>query len=175
MSTTTSTVETPAAFEGPDEQALARRKWRYLRALRSPRGLFGLSLFTMIVLISVIGPFLITQTAVAQGPDALVSPNHTHWLGTDELGRDLFARVLVGTRVDLAVTLIAVPIAGIAGTLLGLLGVVTRLGGAFFQRFFDVLLGVPAVILGIGVGNRHHAGIHLGRSSDHFGYNAEIR
>jgi peptide/nickel transport system permease protein len=150
MSTTTASGTTALPDE-IGEKALARRRSRYLLALRSPKGVLGLSLVGLIVIVSVFGPMVLSQSALTQGPDALASPGGTHWLGTDEVGRDLFARLLVGTRVDLVVTLIAVPIAGIAGTLLGMIGMISRLGGAFFQRLFDVLLGVPAVILGIGV------------------------
>ncbi len=127
------------------------QKWRYLKALRTARGAIGLGLILVIVLTSVVLPWVLSQDALEQGREALLGPSWAHPLGTDEVGRDLFARTLIGTRVDLVVTLIAVPIAGVVGTLLGMLGILTRVGGAFFQRIFDVLLGVPAVILGIGV------------------------
>lgn len=129
-----------------------RPQRRYVAAvLRTPRGLIGLVLVVGIILVAVVGPWVIPQDALTQGPDALLGPSGTHWLGTDEVGRDLFARLLVGTRVDLVVTLIAVPISGVLGTLLGMVGMLNRFAGSFCQRLFDVLLGVPAVILGIAV------------------------
>jgi peptide/nickel transport system permease protein len=124
---------------------------RYGQALRSVKGAIGLGLVLLIVLISVLAPLVLPYGEYEQGPDALLAPTGSHLLGTDEVGRDLLARLLAGTRVDLVITLIAVPISAAAGTLLGLLGMLSRWAGALFQRLFDVLLGVPAVILGVAV------------------------
>lgn len=104
-----------------------------------------------VVLVSVVGPFLLPYGPFEQGRDSLQGPSAAHLLGTDEVGRDLLARVLAGARVDLVITLIAVPIAAVAGTLLGLVAVLSRFADTLVQRMFDVLIGVPAVILGIGV------------------------
>lgn len=124
---------------------------RYRRALTAPRGMTGALIVLVVVVAAVVIPFLLPFDAYEQGPDALTTPSGGHLLGTDEVGRDLLARVLAGTRVDLIITLIAVPISAAVGTLLGLLGMISRLSGSFLQRVFDVLLGVPAVILGVGV------------------------
>ncbi len=125
---------------------------RYLRALGSGRGAFGVGLVLAVVLVSLIGPLFIPYGPNEQGPDGLLPPlSPGHPLGTDEIGRDLLARVLAGTRVDLLMTLIAVPVAAVAGTLLGLVGVLSAGAGAVVQRIFDVFLGVPGVILGIGI------------------------
>lgn len=124
---------------------------RYGRALRTPKGAAGLALVLLIVVAALVGPLFLSHGPFEQGPDSLQPPSGEHWLGTDEVGRDLLARVLAGTRIDLVVTLIAVPISAVVGTLLGLVGMLSPVVGAFFQRVFDVLLGVPAVILGIGV------------------------
>ncbi|AYY11817.1 ABC transporter permease [Actinobacteria bacterium YIM 96077] len=104
-----------------------------------------------VILVSVIGPFLLSYGPFEQGPNSLQQPGSDHLMGTDEVGRDLLARVLAGTRVDLIITLVAVPVAAVIGTLLGLVAVVSRVADAVVQRMFDVLIGVPAVILGIGV------------------------
>jgi len=101
---------------------------------------------------ALIGPLLLPFDPTTQGPDALAAPGTGgHLLGTDEIGRDLFARLLSGTRVDLLVTIIAVPIATVVGTLLGLLDMVNGVLASIVQRIFEVLLGVPGIILGIGV------------------------
>lgn len=148
---------TPTAMTEGDASANAgstadpRPRNRYGIAFRSAQGIIGLSIVLLIVLISVVGPWLLSQGPFEQGPDSLIAPGGTHLLGTDELGRDLLARVLAGTRVDLVITLIAVPVAAVAGTLLGLLGSLSATVGGLLQRTFDVLLGVPALILGIGV------------------------
>jgi peptide/nickel transport system permease protein len=137
------------ATSGDDEPVPPRRN-RYLQGLRSGNGIAGLILVGLVVGLALLGP-LFLPSPFQQGPNALRPPSPTNLLGTDEVGRDLLARVLSGTRIDLLITLIAVPISAIVGTLLGLVGMVSKTLGTFFQRVFDVLLGVPAVILGIAV------------------------
>lgn len=124
---------------------------RYRRALRTPRGALGLVLVLLPVTLSLLGPLFLQYSPVEQGPAALQPPSADHLLGTDEVGRDLLARVLAGTRVELLITLVAVPIAALLGTLLGLLAAVNRIADAIFQRLFDALIGVPAVILSVTV------------------------
>jgi peptide/nickel transport system permease protein len=148
VSTAKPTLEEERDAIGP---ARPRHAGRYRRALRRPRGAVGLILVLLPVLLSLLGPLVLRYSPVEQGPAALQPPSVDHLLGTDEVGRDLLARVLAGTRVELLITLVAVPIAAVLGTLLGSLAAVNRFADAIFQRVFDVLLGVPAVIVGVSV------------------------
>jgi len=124
---------------------------RYGAALRTWPCVLGLLIVGLIALVSIVGPWALPFGANEQGPDSLMPPNREHFLGTDEVGRDLFARLLAGTRVDLLIVLVAVPVAAVVGTMLGLLGMVSRRLGGAVQRVFDVLLGVPGIVLGIAV------------------------
>lgn len=124
---------------------------RYGNAFRTPKGAVGLGLVLLVIASAVFVPLLLPYGEFDQSNDALLTPTAQHLLGTDEVGRDLLARVLQGARVDLIITLIAVPISAAVGTLLGLLGMLRNWVGQFFQRVFDVLLGIPAVILGVGI------------------------
>ena len=140
--------------EAPSEELPleeSRGLGRYRRAFRTPRARIGAGLILATAAIAIVGPWLLNYGAYEQGADALTTPSFGHLLGTDEVGRDLLARVLEGTRVDLVITLVAVPIAAAAGSLLGLVVMVNRWVGNLFQRLFDVLLGMPAVIVGVGV------------------------
>ncbi|MBI4345510.1 MAG: ABC transporter permease [Elusimicrobia bacterium] len=110
-----------------------------------------MTLVVGVVLLAAIGPLLLPFGPFEQSREALRQPSPQHLLGTDEVGRDLFARVLHGLRLDLIITLVAVPVATTVGTLLGLIGIVSRSVGAMAQRLFDVLLGVPAVIMGVAI------------------------
>lgn len=127
------------------------RRSRYAVALRTPKAIAGLSLLAVIVIAGLAGPLVVGISPYAQGPDALAQPTAAHLLGTDEVGRDILARVLAGIRVDLLICLVAVPIAAVVGTLLGLIGGLSAFLGEAFQRVFDVLLGFPGIILGIAV------------------------
>jgi peptide/nickel transport system permease protein len=84
--------------------------------------------------------------------DSLEPPSSTHWLGTDDLGRDVFSRVLWGSRISLSVGLISVSIGLLVGTSLGLAA--GYIGGKFdllIMRGIDALLAFPALILAIAI------------------------
>lgn len=79
-------------------------------------------------------------------------PSAEHLLGTDQLGRDVLARLAVGARVSVGFTLLALAVCAAAGTLLGLAaGWCGRVVGQVFQRAVDVLVAVPAVLVGLVV------------------------
>src|SRR6185436_19511846 len=82
----------------------------------------------------------------------LQGPSVQHWMGTDDLGRDVFARLLIGTRISLSVGFVAVGIAVLVGTLLGLLA--GFFGGkvdTILMRLVDVMLSIPTLFLILAV------------------------
>lgn len=123
----------------------------WIRACRTTKGMAGVILITLLVLAAVAGPLFLGLSPYEQSADALAGPSAAHLLGTDEVGRDLLARTLHGIRSDLLICLVAVPLAALLGTGLGLLGGLTRWGGEVMQRVFDVLLGFHGVILGMAI------------------------
>jgi peptide/nickel transport system permease protein len=79
-------------------------------------------------------------------------PSLAHPLGADDFGRDILSRIMVGARVSLQVGIIAVSIAAVAGTLLGLIaGYATRLTDEVIMRAMDVLFAFPAILLAIAI------------------------
>ncbi len=107
-------------------------------------GLVGLALFA-----ERIAPY---DPAAQHVRDRLQPPSAIYWLGTDELGRDVLSRVIFGTRVSLAVGLIAVGVAATVGIALGLCG--TYYGGlldALIMRGLDGLLAFPSIILALAI------------------------
>jgi peptide/nickel transport system permease protein len=146
------TVAATAEEQSPPAGTPARRRNRYLVGLGTGRGITGLTLIAVIVLAGLIVPLLLSSGPLEQTADALAQPSGAHPLGTDEVGRDILARVVGGIRVDLLLALVAVPTAAVAGTGLGMLGAVGGLAGGAVQRLFDVLLGFPGVVLGVAVG-----------------------
>jgi peptide/nickel transport system permease protein len=116
------------------------------------RGLLGLVLVLLVVAAGLLAPLLAPYGPTEQIPGAnLVGPSGAHWLGTDEVNRDIYSRLLHGIRVDLLVVFVAVPLGAAIGVAVGLLTAMYSLADVIAQRVFDVLLAFPVLILGIGV------------------------
>ena len=78
---------------------------RWLRVLRTPVGIVGVSLLVLVLLLAAFGPLLWGDRATAVDTNNLLAgPSSQHWIGTDNLGRDLFFRVLVATRLSVAMS-----------------------------------------------------------------------
>ncbi|WP_116112744.1 ABC transporter permease [Amycolatopsis ruanii] len=83
----------------------------------------------------------------------LLGPTGDHWFGTDKFGRDVFSQILVGARTTLYVGVIAVGVAALVGTPLGILaGMSKRWLGEFVMRVNDLVLAFPALLLAIMLG-----------------------
>lgn len=106
----------------------------------------------IVVLLGVFAPLLAPYGPAEQIPNAnLLPPSSAHWLGTDEVNRDIFSRLLFGIRVDLMVVFIAVPFGALIGTVIGLVSTMYAFADVIAQRVFDVILAFPVLILAIGV------------------------
>ncbi|MFJ9775051.1 ABC transporter permease [Kitasatospora sp. NPDC101157] len=129
----------------------ARSRNRYLTGLLTWRGLAGLALVGVVALAGLLAPLLSGTDPNAQGPLALAGPGPEHPFGTDDLGRDLFARVLRGIGTDLSIILLAVPAGALLGCACALLAASSRWADLAVQRVFDLLLSFPGLILGLAV------------------------
>jgi peptide/nickel transport system permease protein len=119
--------------------------------LRSPRGIVGAALVGAVVLAGLLAPVLTSVDPTAQSALALAAPSGDHPFGTDDLGRDLFSRVLYGIRTDLLISLTAVPVGAALGCALALLSALSRWADIAVQRVFDLLLAFPGLILALAV------------------------
>ena len=123
---------------------------------RRPRlsltGRVGLGILAALVLMAAVGPSL-TQDPYAQDlSQALEGPSTIHWLGTDQLGRDMLARLVFGSRLSLLIgvgaTLFGLALGGSSGVLSGYLGGAID---AVFMRIMDMLLTFPGVLIALMV------------------------
>lgn len=133
-----------------DEAVAGSRRGRGIRlgSPLGPSGLAGLVLVGLVVLLGLLAPLLTPWDPIHQIPSAqLLAPSAQHPLGTDNLGRDLFARVLFGIRTSLLVCVISVPLGAVLGITLGILAPSFRVLDVVLQRVFDVALSFPALIL----------------------------
>lgn len=125
--------------------------WRRLR--RNRAAVAGAGIVAGFVLVAVLAPVLVPFDPV-QGDlkDRLQPPSMTHWLGTDELGRDLLSRVVYGARVSLQIQVVAVVLALILGVTLGAVGgYVGGYADNVIMRSLDVLLAFPSIFLALGI------------------------
>lgn len=130
-----------------------RSAWRLSSLRRNGFGTLAVMVLIGLILIAVIGPFIVPYNPVAQTPDATFQPpSATHFFGTDELGRDTFSRVLVGTRVSVGTAAAVVILAGVIGLSLGLLaGQNGGLVDSVIMRVLDTILAFPAILLAMGL------------------------
>lgn len=127
-----------------------REWWQFLA--RSRLGRVGLALSLLLILTAILGPALAPYDPAAQSlPQRLEPPSHRHWLGTDDLGRDVFSRVLYGARVSVTVGVSVVLGAGVVGLLVG--AVAGFLGGWVDRLitviFINAFLAFPGILLAI--------------------------
>jgi peptide/nickel transport system permease protein len=130
------------------------------RFARNRGAVAGLILLAVLSLIAVIGPFLVRDPVAQDIRQRLTPPNATYWFGTDELGRDIFARVVSGAPISLASGLASVIIGLALGTVIGIVaGYVGGRPGLVLMALIDVLLALPAILLAITVAARVGAGL----------------
>jgi len=110
--------------------------------------------FVLFVIVAAFAPGLIASADpdATDGPDKLRPPSAAHWFGTDELGRDLFSRVIHGSALTIEGTLIAVGLAAFGGLLIGVAaGYFGRWLDAVLMRAVDVVLAVPPLLLALTI------------------------
>ena len=135
-------------------RGLARELLRELSDFlrRSVPGRWGFALTLLLVIVALAAPWLAPYDPVAQNlPARLVAPTAAHWMGTDELGRDILSRIIFGTRVSMLVSICVVFGAGIIGLAIG---AVAGYFGGWFDRFVNIILinaflSFPGILLAI--------------------------
>lgn len=136
---------TPSSWD-----AIPRTRLGFLGRWRNPIGLVGAAIIVFNVLVAFLGPLVWRVDPDAQESDRLLPPSWDTPLGTDELGRDILARIIHGAQVSLQVGAIAVGIALVAGTLLGLVaGYYKGIVDGILMRLVDLMFALPGLVLAI--------------------------
>lgn len=113
--------------------------------------LAALSILVPMILITTLGEWVVPHDPLEPNVvDRFAAPSSEYWFGTDELGRDLFSRVIVGGRTSLALGFAATGVSLLAGVPIGLVaGYETGRIDEFLMRAMDVLMSIPVLLLGI--------------------------
>lgn len=146
-------------IDGQDKKPVNKRKksgpWRdvWRRLKKDKMAMFGLFIIILLVFSAIFAEFIAPYGYDDQNLKArLTAPGSEYLLGTDNFGRDIFSRIVYGSRISLQVGFIAVGIAAISGGTLG--AIAGYYGGKldnFVMRIMDVLLAVPAILLAISI------------------------
>ncbi|MBB5857705.1 dipeptide/oligopeptide/nickel ABC transporter permease/ATP-binding protein [Amycolatopsis umgeniensis] len=128
---------------------VANRRAKWLAALRTPVGAFSATLLVLVIALAVLAPilwhdkaFAIDTEAIAQGSSA------AHWLGTDDLGRDILFRVLVATRLSVLLAVLATVIGVVTGIVLGTLpSLLPRPAARLVTSAVNIAVAFPGLLL----------------------------
>ncbi len=123
------------------------------RLLRHRLGRIGVAIFLVVCFAAAFAPWVAPFDPAGIDYDAILSPpNPKYWLGTDEIGRDILSRVIAGARVSIQIVILAIVLAFIAGTLIGLTS--GYFGGVVddvVMRIMDGLLAFPILVLALAI------------------------
>lgn len=150
-----SAVLPPSPLDAPAQAPPPASVWAHVRHVLSdnPVTLLAAVLFLMFVLMALVGPYVVPYDPLASNSAvALQPPSAAHWFGTDALGRDIFSRVVVATRLDLGLALGAVAVSFAIGMPLGLAA--GYFGGwwdRIISRGADTIMAFPLFVLAMGI------------------------
>ena len=109
-------------------------------------------LLLAMVLLALLAPYLLNGDPRALSPGSrLLAPSALHWFGTDQLGRDLFVRVLYGARISLFVGFSVAFLSSLLGTFVGMVSASDRRLDAIVMRVMDGVMSIPAILLAIAL------------------------
>jgi peptide/nickel transport system permease protein len=151
MTETVIAAPVPPAMPRPSNNSIFTHA-RYVAAENPVTGIaFGL--FALIALCALIGPYIVPYDPLAsETTSALQAPTIHHWFGTDQLGRDIFSRVVVATRLDFVIALSSVALVFVMG---GIAGIAAGYFGGWpdriISRLSDTIMAFPLFVLAMGI------------------------
>ena len=154
MSTTTlRALDVAQAPALPEVLPARRKRGRFGMFIhRHPTVFVGGLLLLIILGVAVFAPFLFTVDPTALAPAKRTrAPSALYWFGTDMLGRDIYSRVLYGTRISLAVGFSVAILASVIGLFIGLVSGFVRAVDAVVMRVMDGLMSIPSILLAIAL------------------------
>jgi peptide/nickel transport system permease protein len=145
---TTPGIDSRLSLEEDQPAAPARLASRLAR----PSLIAGLLMILTAVLVAILAPFIARYSPTTLTPNLLSPPSATNFFGTDELGRDLFSRVVFAARSSLSVAFGAVALAAVVGGLLGTVsGYFGRWVDTIIMRVLDILFAFPAILFAVAL------------------------
>ena len=152
MTENASIIRQAAAVQAKPASNSIFRHARYVIAENPVTGL-AFALFLLIALAALLGPYIVPHNPLASDTSAtLKPPSLAHWFGTDQLGRDMFSRVVVATRLDFLIAVFSVALVFAMG---GLAGIAAGFFGGWTDRIVgrisDTIMAFPLFVLAMGI------------------------
>src|SRR6201997_4925166 len=147
-----SIVDVPVESTGALKAGRSEVRGELLRELlRSPMFMIGAIVLLFWIVCAIFGPAIAPHDPLAQNLEAINrSPSSSHWFGTDQLGRDVFSRVIVGVRDVMIIAPLATVLGTVLGTIIGLLmGYYRGFVDDTLGRFVEAFLALPLVVTGL--------------------------
>lgn len=169
VATKTEKIQRLAELTATKETSTGASLWReaFRRLRRSKMAIIGAGIIVVFVVLAIVGPYLAPYAPTAQtwrgevfpNRGEFVGPRGGNWFGLDNLGRDMFSRMLVGARQTLLVGVVATLIGLTVGFLIGgVSGAAATLGGdagkrvdSVIMRFIDMMLAMPSLLLAVSI------------------------
>lgn len=128
-------------------------RWYWLRSFANNPVAIASAVFVLFaVLVGIFAPLLVPYDPTFLDPVIrLQPPSAEHWFGTDDLGRDVLSRVIMGTRISLAIGVSVTLVAGFIGSVLGLISGYYERFDAVIMRIMDGLMAFPSILLAIAL------------------------
>lgn len=125
--------------------------WRSFRKNKS--ALVGMGIVVFFILLATMGPFIVPEGINDQKLNLRLSaPSSDHWFGTDDFGRDILSRVVLGAKISLTIGFSAVVLSAVFGSFLGIIaGYYGRWIDTIITRIFDIMLAFPSILLAIAI------------------------
>jgi peptide/nickel transport system permease protein len=130
-------------------------------ARRNPTIVIGAVLLILVTLAAVFAPLIAGDPILITPNDRLLPPGARYWLGTDHLGRDVYARAVFGARISLLVGLCVAVLSVAIGLFIGLAAGYWRRVDAVVMRFMDGMMAIPAILLAIALVSLNRASVFI--------------
>ena len=132
------------------ELSRRHRRRRIRKLLDNPMLITGAVVMNLLIIIAIVGPWLSPYTQFQMEiPEKLTGPSSSHWLGTDDFGRDLGTRLLFGLRTSLVIGVAVTALSTVFGAIIGLVSSYFRRVDGVLMRIMDGFMAFPSILLAI--------------------------
>lgn len=143
----------------PARRGRAAQAWRFAR--RNPTMVLGAAILGFMAMAAILAPLFAGDALTMQPANRLKPPSAENWFGTDNLGRDVFARTVYGARISLLVGLSVAAVSVVLGLAIGLAAGNSRRLDGLIMRVMDGIMAIPSILLAIALVSLSRASVGI--------------